>query len=135
MKGTVRLQDLYERHRDRVEFLHVYIREAHPSEGWTLGGPVLRHLIPRYAPASTDLPSPTTLGERREAAIASARSAEHQIPTLVDDLDDAVCEAYVALPTRLFLVDEAGRIAYAGGPGPYGFKPAELGRAIEKLLG
>ena len=28
------LNDLYEKYRDRVEFFVVYIREAHPTDGW-----------------------------------------------------------------------------------------------------
>ncbi len=135
MKGTGRLQELYERYRDRVEFLHVYIREAHPKDGWSFAGPVMRHLIARYAPtAAIGMPDPTTLEERREAAGSCQLSAGHELPTVVDDLDDAVSSAYAALPTRLYLVDVEGRIAYAGGPGPYGFKPDELGRAIEALI-
>jgi hypothetical protein len=33
MKGTVRLREVYETYRDRVEFLMIYIREAHPTDG------------------------------------------------------------------------------------------------------
>lgn len=135
MKGTGRLQDLYERYRDRVEFVHVYIREAHPRDGWSLGGPVLRRLTPRFAPtAGIDLPDPSSLQERRETATACQTAAGHELPTVVDDLDDAVSEAYAAMPTRLYLVDREGRVAYVGGLGPYGFKPGELGDAIEAAL-
>ena len=42
-----------------------------------------------------------------------------------------VMEAYAAWPTRLYLVGLDGRIAYAGGLGPFGFHPKELGKAIE----
>ena len=43
-------------------------------------------------------------------------------------------KAYAAMPTRLNLVGLDRRVVYAGGMGPYGFKPAELGTAIEKYL-
>jgi hypothetical protein len=48
----------------------------------------------------------------------------------VDETDDAVNKAYDAHPTRLYLVGTDGRVAYAGGLGPFGFKPAELEAAI-----
>ena len=51
---------------------------------------------------------------------------------LVDEMDDAVNKAYAAFPTRLYLVGLDGRVVYAGGLGPFGFKPAELGEAIDK---
>jgi hypothetical protein len=50
--------------------------------------------------------------------------------TVVDELDNAVASAYGGWPDRLYLVGEDGRIAFQGGEGPFGFKPAELERAI-----
>jgi hypothetical protein len=49
-------------------------------------------------------------------------------------MDDAVNKAYAALPTRLYLIGLDGRVVYAGGMGPFGFKPAEMGAAIEEVL-
>lgn len=49
-------------------------------------------------------------------------------------MDDAVSKAYAAMPTRLYLVGLDGRVVYAGGLGPFGFKPAELGASIDKYL-
>lgn len=42
--------------------------------------------------------------------------------------------AYAALPDRLYLVGLDGRVVYASGPGPFGFKPAELKEAMNKYL-
>jgi hypothetical protein len=39
------------------------------------------------------------------------------------------------MPTRLYLVGKDGLVAYAGGLGPFGFKPAELKEAIDAYLG
>ena len=49
-------------------------------------------------------------------------------------MDDAVNRAYAAWPTRLYLVGLDGKVVYAGGMGPYDFKPVKLGAAIEKYL-
>ena len=49
-------------------------------------------------------------------------------------MDDAVSKAYAAMPTRLYLVGVDGRVVYAGGLGPWGFKPDELEAAIEAYL-
>ena len=62
------------------------------------------------------------------------RALRTGIRTYVDEMDDAVNEAYAAHPTRLYLVGTDGRVEYAGGLGPFGFKPAELGAAIEEAL-
>ena len=50
-------------------------------------------------------------------------------------MDNKVNRAYAAAPDRLYLVARDGTIAYRGGPGPFGFKPAELEAAIRKELG
>ena len=43
-------------------------------------------------------------------------------------------DAYAAWPTRLYLVGLDGKVVYAGGLGPYDFKPEKLKAAIEKYL-
>ena len=57
-----------------------------------------------------------------------------RIPTLLDDVDDAVALAYGGWPDRLYLVGRDGRVAFQGGRGPDGFRPEELEAAIEAEL-
>ena len=79
---------------------------------------------------------PVSLGERNEVArVCMTKLALEPIPALVDDLDDAVGEAYAAHPDRLYLVGRDGRVAFRGGPGPFGFIPDQLEAAIRKELG
>ena len=59
---------------------------------------------------------------------------QYGIKTYVDEMGDAVSNAYASLPDRLYLVGQTGKVVYAGGRGPFGFKPAELKEAIEKYL-
>ena len=120
------LEELYERHRERVAFFIVYIREAHPEDGWVL------EVNRDEGIALTD---PRTLDERAAAAEACALMLETRIPTLLDDVDDAVARAYGGWPDRLYLVGRDGRIAFQGGVGPDGFEPEELAAAIELELG
>jgi len=51
------------------------------------------------------------------------------VPTLVDDLDDAVARAYGGWPDRLYLIGRDGRVAFQGDEGPFGFKPELLEQA------
>ena len=113
----------------------IYIREAHPRDGWWLGGG-LPGLGLKFAgsKASTDIYDPKTMDERRDVASQCVTTLEYEIPTLVDDIDDRVNQAYAGSPTRLYLVDQEGVVAYAGGLGPFGFKPAELREAMDKYL-
>lgn len=56
------------------------------------------------------------------------------IPALIDRMDDAVNQAYLGWPDRLYLIDTDGRIAYAGDCGPFFFSVEEMVSAIEALL-
>jgi type I thyroxine 5'-deiodinase len=118
-----------------VQFISIYIREAHPVDGWWFGGGIQEKIVKtKYPKVSTDLYDPKTIEERRAAAGQCEESLQYGIRTFVDEMDDPVNKAYAALPTRLYLVGIDGNIAYAGGPGPWGFKPEELKEAIEEYL-
>jgi hypothetical protein len=119
------LEELHERHGAEVAFFIVYIREAHPEDGWVLED---------NREEGIALVDPVSLGERAAAADACAVRLRTTIPTLLDDLDDAVASAYGGWPDRLYLVGRDGRIAFQGEVGPFGFKPAELAHAIELEL-
>jgi hypothetical protein len=77
---------------------------------------------------------PTTSEERLAVATSCAVGLKMEMPMAVDGLDNAVASTYGGWPDRLYLVGRDGRIAYQGGDGPFGFKPAELEEAIETLL-
>lgn len=114
----------------------IYIREAHPVDGWWLGkGPLglLQKLFYR-SKAATDVYDPKTIEERRAVAGRCNSALKYGIKTYVDEMDDSINKAYAAMPTRLYLVGIDGHVIYAGGLGPFGFKPAELGAAIKDYL-
>ncbi|NKB66250.1 MAG: hypothetical protein GKR89_04245 [Candidatus Latescibacteria bacterium] len=121
MREAVSLRDLYEQYSQQIQFLVVYIREAHAMDGWDIG-------------SEYRLRDPTTLEERQAAASMCEVGLQYGIKTYVDEMDDAVMLQYVAWPERLYLVGQDGRLVYAGGPGPGGFAPAELKDAIEREL-
>ena len=113
----------------------VYIREAHPVDGWWFGRGLYRFVMKFYSSrAATDVYDPQTMEERRAVAGRCDVALQYGIPTLVDEMDDAVNKAYAAWPTRLYLVGLDVRVVYGGGLGPFDFKPAKLEKAIEQYL-
>ena len=92
------------------------------------------YLKARKSKAATDVYDPKTIEERQAVAGRCEVTLEYGIQTYVDSIDDAVNKAYAAHPTRLYLVGLDGCMVYAGGLGPFGFKPAELQAAIEEYL-
>lgn len=131
----MRLRDLYEQYHQRVQFLVIYIREAHPIDGWWLGKGVPALVLKLIrSKAATDIHDPKSMVERQEVAQRCQDALDFGVPTLVDTMDDEVNRAYAAWPTRLYLIGLDGRVVYAGGLGPFGFHPAELGQAIDTYL-
>ena len=116
---------MWERYRDRVAFCIVYIREAHPEEGWVVS-------VNRDQDIRVN--DPTTDAERHDVAVACGLRLNIQMPVVIDAIDDKIARAYGALPDRLYLIGKGGRVAFQSGPGPAGFRPHELEQAIEAEL-
>lgn len=89
---------------------------------------------PKKGDMAPDLYEAKTIEERRAAAGRCETTLKYGIKTYVDEMDNAVNRSYAAWPTRLYLIDLDGRVAYAGGLGPWGFKPKKFGKAIEQYL-
>ena len=119
------LESLYERYGEQVAFFVVYIREAHPEDGWVLAAN-RRDRIALADPASPE--------ERSGAAQACALRLEIRLPVLVDRIDDEVARRYGGWPDRLCLIGRDGRVAYLGDEGPWGFRPDLLDDAIQSEL-
>jgi type I thyroxine 5'-deiodinase len=119
------LNALYNDYRNRAAFYIVYIQEAHPIDAWQLDD----NLEDDVLVASTK-----TLDERVNVAGMCVRNLGIELPALVDAPDNGVERAYTGWPDRLYVIDRGGRIAYKSAPGPFGFKPAEVQRTLERLL-
>ncbi|MBM3889088.1 MAG: deiodinase [Verrucomicrobia bacterium] len=102
----------------------VYIKEAHPSDGWAMPDRNERRGISVRDPKSYD--------ERVKVADRACSALKIKLPCLVDGMDNAVNKAYAAWPDRIYVVDIHGKIAVAGGQGPRGFVPA-MGETREWL--
>jgi hypothetical protein len=131
----VSLHDIYRQYHEQVQFLSIYIREAHPVDGWWIGDGLMGFMLKlSRSKASINTYDPKTIEERRAVAGKCETTLQYGIRTVIDGMDDAVNKAYAAWPTRLYLVGIDGRVVYAGGLGPFGFKPPEFKAAIEHSL-
>ena len=119
------VEKLYRRYKDRATFVMVYVREAHPTDGWSMES---------NDRVGVSIRQPRSYDER--VAVAQTCSARLGLgfPMLVDTIDDAVGARYSGMPSRLYLIDRQGKVAYKSGRGPFGFKPAELEHALVLLL-
>ena len=77
---------------------------------------------------------PKTFGRRADIAGQCCERLKLTMPCVVDSIDNAVDEAYAAWPERIFIIGVDGRIVYAGGQGPFGFKPDEAEKWLRANL-
>ncbi|MFO0929582.1 MAG: deiodinase-like protein [Gemmataceae bacterium] len=107
------------RYRDHAAFRAVYVREAHPDDGWS---------------ALLDVLQPHTLSDRAAVADRCFKAMTYSMPLLVDEINDPAGSAYSGMPDRLYVIDRHGKVAYRSGRGPFGFKPAEMEQALVLAL-
>jgi alkylhydroperoxidase family enzyme/thiol-disulfide isomerase/thioredoxin len=116
---------LHERYKDRATFVMVYVREAHPTDGWRMESNDRVGVAPSQ---------PRTYEERVEVAQTCGKHLNLGFPMLVDTIDDRVGAEYSGMPGRFYLIDHSGKVAFKNGRGPFGFKPAELEHSLILLL-
>ena len=116
---------LYDDFADRLAFFLVYIREAHPEDGWVLTW---------NRKVGVRVQDPTTFDERAALATTCVQRMSVAMPVLVDDPDNSVARVYGGWPIRLWIIGRDGRVAYRANEGPFGFKPSEFRAAIEAQL-
>ena len=118
------MEKLYWQFQNQVEFFAVYVQEAHPMDGWQTDSNVAEGVLLRQH---------QSFDEREEAAQMCSIDLHISIPTLVEEMDNAIDEAYGAAPERLYLIGKDGNVYYHGGAGPHLFDLDELDEAIQRM--
>jgi len=103
---------------DIADFITIYIREAHPADGWALGGNKYNFI------------QQNSLEERIEAAKV-LQEYDFPCPILVDLMDDQNSQLYASLPERLYIIYNSV-VEYMGVVGPRNYKPDEVKVWLEK---
>ena len=111
-------EKLHRRYGDRATFVMVYVREAHPTDGWRMQS------NERVGVAT---PQPQTYGERAVVAQQCGKRLGLGFPMLVDTIDDAVGARYSGMPGRFYLIDKAGKIAFKNAPRPVRLQAGRAG--------
>jgi len=114
-----------QRYKDQANFLMVYVREAHPTDGWKMIS---------NERSGVAVKQPTTLDERTGVCDQFCKKLKPNMPVYVDELNDPVGRAYSGMPARLYVIDSQGKVAYKGGRGPFGFNVGEMENALVMAL-
>ncbi|HZZ77769.1 MAG TPA: deiodinase family protein [Gemmataceae bacterium] len=119
------MESMYQRHKEDANFVMVYVREAHPTDGWKMETNTRLGVSEKQ---------PTTLQERNAVAGRFCERLKATMPFVVDDIHDPVGTAYSGMPGRVYIIDTNGKIAYKSGRGPFGFRFGEMEQALAMAL-
>ncbi len=101
--------DLYGDYKDEVQFLFVYVREAHPGE---------------------KLPAHRSREDKVEAAERFREEEDVDIPIVVDEVDGKIHKKYGSLPNPTYIIDKSGRVAFRA----LWTRPRVVKEALQELL-
>ncbi|MBO38819.1 MAG: hypothetical protein CMM75_06555 [Rhodospirillaceae bacterium] len=121
----MRLDNLSKDLGDKVQFLGIYIREAH-AEG--------EDQVPRNLKEDVIFAQPESEDERAEVAAACMLRYNFSFPMLLDGMDNDAEEKYISWPDRLYLIDKHGKVAFKSGLGPLYFDVDEFEGALKRHL-
>ena len=116
---------MYEAYKDKVAFLFVYLREAHPVRQGKEGGAEAR--------SPKDIAQTRSLAERAMAATDCLRGLKVTLPVLIDTMDGKTEKGYGGHPAGTAVIDRDGRICFTS-RGPNGVRPKEAEKALKELL-
>jgi len=104
------LHDLYEDfEEENVEFLFVYVREAHPGE---------------------KLPAHGSWADKVAAAEEFRDEEGVAMPIMVDELNGKIHKKYGTLPNSTYIIDRSGRVAFRS----LWTRPQVIAKALEELI-
>ena len=105
-----------------VDFVTVYIEEAHPIEQSNFTGNV-------------EIPKHQNMEQRIAASqiVENSKSSGDCYSIVVDLMDNQASLAYAALPERLYVVLD-GEIIYEGAQGPFGYSLGEVEKCLENVI-
>ena len=116
---------MYKKYKKDADFFVVYIKEAHPVDGWRTRGNDREGI---------KVKDPKTDEAREEVASECAKSLKLSMPFLIDNMKNQAQQDWAGWPDRLYIVGKDGKVYYKGGPGPRGFKASECEEKLKKLL-
>ena len=112
---------MYASYNDHIQFLIVYIREAHPN-------------LLKESNETGIVGRPKNLDERVILATECVAEYKFTVPMVIDGIDGKVNREYKAAPVRVTVTDIDGKVAFYAGRGPADFRLGPVERVLKKLI-
>ena len=120
----MRLEKIARQFSQKINFLCIYIKEAHPIDGSQSPPNLIDDIL---------FKQPTSMDERAEIASACMLRLNFSFPMVLDSMSDYVEKAYMAMPERLYILDSFGTVTWKCGLGPHLFDLVGFEEKIKDL--
>ena len=111
-----RYEEIHQALRAQVNFLCVYILEAHPEDGWR---------VPHNWDKDICFMTPKSVAERAEIALLCRSKQGLTMPMAMDTMDDSLLALYAGSPERLYVITTDGTISHRSSTGPFDMEDVE----------
>ncbi len=120
----MRLNEIADKYGDKVQFLCVYIKEAHAID---------ENPSPNAEAQAIRYTQPKTADERAVVAKVCMQRYNFSFPMVLDHMSNEVVEQYFAMPDRLYVIDKNGIVAWKCGLGPHYFDANGFEEAVKAI--
>jgi hypothetical protein len=105
-----RMKQLIARYDAAIQFIFVYVLEAHPTDGWNTQSNMNANIM--YT-------QPVNKDERAKVANDWRDAYGFESPIVLDWSDDRINQDYAGGPERLYVLDAEGMVTFKSEQGPY----------------
>ena len=105
-----RYEEIHQSFKDRINFLCVYILEAHPEDGWR---------VPHNWDKNICIPTPKDLDQRADVARLCVTGEGLTMPMVLDTMENDLLKLYAGSPERLYAIGSDGIITHRSSVGPF----------------
>lgn len=105
-----RMKELIAYHKSAIQFIFVYVLEAHPTDGWNTQSNKEACLM--YS-------QPINMEERAKIARDWRNAYGFESPIVLDWPDNRINQNYAGSPERLYVLDADGVVTFKSEQGPY----------------
>ena len=124
MKSFIELAQLYKQLNSPIDFIIIYIREAHASDGWKFDGPQYSFIA-----------NHRTIKDRIDAIKTMIQMAkinkESQVSVYSDTMNDHTNHLFRGWPEKLYVLYDQ-KILYQGKNGPTGYSIPSVDYFLKK---
>lgn len=109
-KHIKRINEIYDKYKNDISFLHIYVYEMHSVDGW---------FIPINLKENVIYNQPGTFKERSSIIKDWIKEKNIKMPIAMDDMTNTIDSLYAGSPERLYLIDKEGIIKFSSSVGPF----------------